>query len=203
MTVASLLSQTPYFWRFAKCFTSAEPDKQWLRVVMNERTKALIQRHVPASARVLEVSGDSWRGFEGFGEYRCVFYPEYDVCEAPLEEHFDLVIAEQVFEHLAWPYKAGRNVFNMLRPGGFFLITTPFLLRIHEHPLDCTRWSATGIRYFLAECGFSLDKVQSDSWGNRACVRGNFRRWLPYVRAYHSLANEPSFPISVWALAQK
>ena len=64
-------------------------------------------------------------------------------------ESFDLIIAEQVFEHLKWPYRAAKNVYRMLRPGGSFLITTPFLVRCHEMPDDCTRWTDTELKNFL------------------------------------------------------
>ena len=39
-----------------------------------------------------------------------------------------------------------------------------------------------------------------DSWGNRQCVVGNFDRW-PAYRRWHSLRNEPDFPVQVWAFA--
>jgi hypothetical protein len=38
----------------------------------------------------------------------------------------DIIIAEQVFEHLLWPYRAVRNVFQMLTPNGALLVTTHF-----------------------------------------------------------------------------
>jgi hypothetical protein len=59
------------------------------------------------------------------------------------------------------------------------------------------------MRYFLAECGFPFEKVEAYSWGNRSCVKGNFNHWQIYRRWRHSLANEPDFPVVVWALAQK
>ena len=71
----------------------------------------------------------------------------------PLDDTFDLIIAEQVFEHLLWPYRAARNVHRMLRPGGSFLITTPFLVKIHPVPNDCSRWTETGMKHLLAEAG--------------------------------------------------
>jgi hypothetical protein len=82
-------------------------------------------------------------------------------------------------------------------------VTTPFLLKIHEVPIDCSRWTPLGMRYFLAECGFPFEKVEAYSWGNRSCVKGNFNHWQIYRRWRHSLANEPDFPVVVWALAQK
>lgn len=108
-----------------------------------------------------------------------------------------------LFKTLAWPYRAARHVFEMLNRGGHFLITTPFLNRVHDMPIDCSRWTETGLKYFLAECGFPMNAVRTGSWGNRACVRANFRKWVRYRPWFHSLKNEPNFPIVVWALASK
>lgn len=177
---------------------------QWLRVVMNRETGKIVESLEPAKLSVLEISGDRWNQPGLFGQYKSVDFPQFDVCKDRLDEKFDLIIAEQVFEHLLWPYRAAGNVFEMLKPGGYFLITTPFMLRIHPFPTDCTRWSETGMQYFLAECGFPLDKIRVASWGNRACVRSHLRKkWVIYRSWQHSLRNEPTYPVVVWALAQK
>jgi len=178
-------------------------DEQWSRVVMNRETRRLISNLDPASLKVLEVSGDAWGKSMPFKDYKSVQFPDFDISASVLEEQFDLIIAEQVFEHLLWPYRAATNVFKMLKPGGHFLVTTPFLIKIHAVPVDCSRWTETGIKYFLAECGFDLDLVHTGSWGNRACVKANLIRWWEYRKHFHSLRNEPDFPVAVWALAQK
>ena len=69
--------------------------------------------------------------------------------------------------------------------------------------MSSTRWSPTGMKYFLEEAGFDPASIFVDSWGNRDCVIANFDRWITYVEGQHSLQNEPDFPIAVWALAQK
>ncbi|HVL15177.1 MAG TPA: methyltransferase domain-containing protein [Gemmata sp.] len=179
------------------------PYEQWLRIVMNRETERLVHGLNPSRLSALEVSGDNWNKPGLFRQYRSVDYPEYDVCDGVLDERFDLILADQVFEHLLWPYRAGKNVYEMLNPGGWFLVSTPFLLKIHNHPVDCSRWTETGMKHLLAECGFPLEKVQTGSWGNRACVKANLKRWQIYQRWRHSLKNEPDFPVVVWALAQK
>ncbi|MEB3983927.1 methyltransferase domain-containing protein [Mycobacterium sp. 663a-19] len=187
---------------FRRVFTP-DPSVYWVRRVMDRETRKLVQGVEPHQRDALELSGDYWGRVEQFKSYRSVHYPEFDVCASALDEQFDLIFAEQVFEHLLWPYRAGKHVYQMLRPGGYFLMTTPFLIRIHGVPVDCSRWTETGIRYFLAECGFDLDRITTGSWGNIACVRANFWRWARYRRFWHSLHNEPNFPVSVWAFAQK
>jgi hypothetical protein len=182
---------------------SGSPQEQWLRIVLNRETRRIVDGLEPQKLSVLEISGDSWNKPNYFKKFRAVDYPEYDVTAGVLEEQFDLIIAEQVFEHLLWPYRAGKNVYSMLNEGGHFLISTPFMLRIHNHPVDCSRWTETGMKYFLAECGFPLENVQTGSWGNRDCVKANFNRWQIYQSWKHSLKNDPDFPIVVWALAKK
>ena len=183
---------------------SGDPQSMWLRQVMNRETEKLVEGLNPKSLKVCEISGTNWNKPNYFREYLAPSYPEFDICEGVLPERFDLVIAEQVFEHLLWPYRAGRNVYEMLNTGGHLLISTPFLLKIHNHPVDCSRWTERGMKHFLAECGFELDKIQTASWGNKACVKANLgRRWVIYNKAWHSLENDPEYPIVIWALAKK
>ncbi len=184
-----------------RALTAADAEP-WNRVVMNRETRALVKALPTGQMDALELSGLSWSHF-GFRSYRNADYPEYDVCAGPLDDRFDIIIAEQVFEHLLWPYRGGRHVFEMLRPGGYFLNTTPFLFPVHGAPFDCSRWTETGMRYFLAECGFPLDTTVTGSWGNRACVARYMIGRAPYRAWKHSLANEPSTPVVVWALARK
>lgn len=176
--------------------------EQWGRVVMRRESRRLVESLGPSGMRALEISGTFWSDLP-FKEYESASYPDYDVCAETLPRSFDLIIAEQVFEHLLWPYRAATHVFQMLTPGGYFLVSTPFLLRIHNEPTDCTRWTETGLRHLLAESGFPLTEIETGSWGNRACVKSNFGWWARYNPWIHSLRNEPDFPVHVWALARK
>jgi 2-polyprenyl-3-methyl-5-hydroxy-6-metoxy-1,4-benzoquinol methylase len=151
------------------------------------------------SLHALEIGGKKWATF-GFATYRSANYPAYDWCAGPLEQTFDIVIAEQVLEHVPNPRAALENARAMLEPGGVFVLTTPFLIRVHEYPIDCSRWTPLGLRYLLNECGFPI--VETGSWDNQSCVRASFRRWVRYVPWRHSLRNEPNFPVAVWAFAR-
>jgi SAM-dependent methyltransferase len=205
MKILHTIAKKLFGWQRRDALRKALGGKQemcWVRTVSDEATRDLIRGLPLQQMKVLEISGRTWREWP-FGEYRSVDFPEYDVCAEPLLEKFDLIIAEQVFEHLLWPYKAGRNVFEMLKPGGYFMISTPFLVPIHDHPVDCSRWTEVGLKHFLAECGFPLESVKTGSWGNRSCVKANLQSFLYYRQNWHSLKNEYRFPVSVWALARK
>lgn len=174
----------------------------WARTVMYSECFRLIRELEPPELDTLEISaGKEWRPL-GFKSYTEANFPEFDVCSMMLPGRYDLIIADQVFEHLLWPYRAGKNVYGMLRPGGHLLVTTPFLIKVHDVPVDCSRWTELGMKHLLAECGFPFEGIRTGSWGNRACVKANFRRWARRGW-FKSLANEPEFPVSVWALARK
>jgi hypothetical protein len=204
--MALVRSITSRIWRGLKFRTQSllgARDEHWARVVMNRATQEYVKGLCVSNLDALELSGNSWQN-TGFRSYTSVAFPHYDVCTSPLgKECFDIIIAEQVLEHVLWPCRAVRNVYEMLRADGVFLVTTPFLVRVHPAPVDCTRWTETGLAYLLAECGFGLDDVITGSWGNRACVRANFQSWARWVPSICSLANEPEFPVVVWGFAKK
>ena len=175
--------------------------RDWARVVMYEECIKLIEALGPGKMDALEISaGFEWKNL-GFKSFTEVNFPEFDICTQTTDQEFDIIIADQVWEHLLWPYKATKNVLSMLRPGGYFLITTPFLIKVHDVPIDCSRWTELGLKYFLAECGFSLEGIVTGSWGNRKAVIGNLQSFPKGF--YRSLKNEPEYPLTVWALARK
>lgn len=175
----------------------------WVRVMMYRDAFGFIRQLGPENLDVMEISGGvQWRRELAFKSYRSTEYPEFDICSETLPDRFDVIIADQIFEHLKWPLRAARNVYTMLKPGGYFVIATPFLLRVHASPIDCNRWTETGLSCLLQEAGFEEGRITTRSWGNRSCVQANFTRWQK-AGFLGSLKNEPNFPVMVWAYAQK
>ncbi|MBV2360815.1 class I SAM-dependent methyltransferase [Thalassococcus sp. CAU 1522] len=180
------------------------------RIVMAKRCRQLVRMLEPDTLDVAEISG-KWGANFGFRSYRAYWYPDYDICESPLRDdaggiaQFDLIIADQVWEHLDRPYRATQNVLASLRPGGYFLVAVPFFVPLHAAPVDNTRWSARGLRNFLVECGFDEDNVMSEQWGNRwAGLRNAMGPFPPvYNEGHDDLENDENFPVTSWALAQK
>lgn len=172
----------------------------WCRTVMNAATEKLVLDMNPPELDVLEVSGSAWSGF-GFKSYTDCHWPEFDICKDRLPGTFDLIIAEQVFEHIRYPVQAARNVHRMLRKGGSFLITTPFMIKIHPMPLDLWRWTPGGLMALLEDGGFQ--SIEVGAWGNRACVTANLGDWPVYDPSEHSLVAEADVPLVVWGVAKK
>lgn len=171
------------------------------RVVMDRTTLDWVGHLDHASMDALEISGDQWRHRLGFRSYRNVWHPDYDVCAQVLDGRFDIILAEQVLHHVLFPLRAAKNVFEMLRPGGYFLVTTAFLYRAMP-PQDCTRWTELGLKHLLVEAGWNADAIRTASWGNKRAVKTQLTG-RNYCRRLHSLKNDPIYPIVVWALAKK
>lgn len=195
----------PLSYKIKKIYRGAfnsDNENQWGRIVMNSETEKHILSLDYKSFKALEISGDRWSQF-GFAEYSNVYYPDYDICSKALDNTFDIIIAEQVLEHVLFPYRAVKNLYTMLNLGGLAVITTPFLLKIHGAPLDCSRWTELGLSQLLIEGGFEKSKIKTGSWGNESCVVANFKEWVKYDSSAHSLDNDPEFPLVVWAFAYK
>jgi SAM-dependent methyltransferase len=176
---------------------------QWQRVALNQAVSAHIEALGPSALTAAEISG-AGRAGHNWKQFVSLDYPEFDVC-APLVDRgvFDVVICEQVIEHVIDPWAAVKNLRGLCRPGGHVIVSTPFLIRVHELPAygmpDYWRFTPRGLHTLVASAGLQVDSV--GTWGNRSCVLANFDTW-PAYRRWHSLANEPDLPVQVWAFAR-
>lgn len=175
---------------------------QWQRTVLNRAVNRHLRSLDPQQRDAAEISGDAQAG-HGWRSFTSLNYPEFDLC-APLAlgRRFDVVICEQVIEHVADPWAAARNLRALCAPGGHVIVSTPFLIRIHELPMfgmrDYWRFTPGGLRQLLEGAGLIVDSVES--WGNRQCVTANFDRW-PARRRWQSLRDDPNLPVQVWAFS--
>jgi len=178
--------------------------EHWQRLILNAAVDEFIARMNPSRCTAVEISGDSHarRPWKAYAE---LAYPQFDIC-APLtdDRRFDVVICEQVLEHVPNPCAAAANLHLLCAPGGHVIVSTPFMVRVHELELlamrDYWRFTPRGLHALLEGAGLEVTAV--GCWGNRQCVVGNFNRWSAY-RWWHSLRNEPDFPVQVWAFARR
>jgi hypothetical protein len=176
---------------------------QWQRVTLNRAVDAYLQSLDPPSCRAAEISGSAQAG-KPWKEFVSLDYPEFDLC-APLDRRggYDVVICEQVLEHVIDPCAAARNLRALTVPGGRVVVSTPFLVRVHELPLfglnDYWRFTPRGLRTLLERAGLEVDEV--GSWGNRSCIVGNFDFWPAYRRWMPLGSAKPDLAVQVWAFA--
>jgi SAM-dependent methyltransferase len=179
------------------------------RIVMQKASRQWLRDLNPSTLDAAEISG-AWGESLGFRSYASFYYPDFDLCTGPILDDdgkvmkFDVILANQVWEHIDRPYAATKNVLKMLRKGGVFWIAVPFFIPYHAVPVDCSRWSARGLRNLLIEAGFEEDSIQAEQWGNRAAAMRNMERpWPPVSSPDDDLTNDPDFPIVAWAMGTK
>jgi SAM-dependent methyltransferase len=133
-------------------------------------------------------------------------FPECDVHDLSAwpEAHYDLVIVEQVLEHLADPARAVEQLRLRLKPGGLLIATTPFLIRIHGYPHDFQRWTPAGLKREFA----AFREVDVHTWGSKHALRTIIKYgWVSADRAkalgVADLRNDPEWPIDCLTLATR
>lgn len=97
-------------------------------------------------------------------------YPEYDVeVLAPCaDSSIDILVADQVLEHVARPWVAAEQIYRVLKPGGIAVIATPGLYPIHKSPLDCWRILPDGYDVLFPPSRWGV--LTRGMWGNAARV---------------------------------
>ncbi len=175
--------------------------RNWLRIRQIEAFEKILQGN--PEVLVFEVS-PGWNKYwkSRCKNYKSADYPEFDICKQRMVDQFDIVIVDQVLEHVADPERAIRNIHAMIKPGGLALIATPFLFRVHARPHDFTRWTQEGLVEILARNGFEKDCIQADSWGNKACARAHIGGPVRDYGFWRSLENDSEYPLQVWAVAR-
>lgn len=176
------------------------PSDQWCRVVMNREIHDHLVALHPECSSAVEISGTSHAAFP-WRTYRPTRFEELDLCAPPSGlETYDVVICEQVLEHVVDPWRAALTLHDLCCPGGHVVVSTPFLVRVHPTPDDFWRFTEDGLRRLLETAGLVVDRV--GSWGSKRAVQGNLRRFPP-KRPWRSLRNEPEVPVVVWAFGHR
>ena len=186
-------------------------EHQFLRYVHYRRLAARIPQITrrETGARLVEFGGSNGaiRGMFGGLAYEVApNFPTVDVQKLGryADETYDVVVVDQVLEHVPDPQRAVTELRRVLKPGGVCIATTPFLIRVHGYPNDFHRFTAQGLVRLFAD----FSSCDADGWGNRYTL-GVIERygWLSAKntkRLLHvALWNEPEWPINFLTVAFK
>jgi SAM-dependent methyltransferase len=172
---------------------------QWIRAVMNADLDRELRQLRPETSSVVEFAGANWDHLP-WRDHVVLDIPEFDLCAPPHSfDQYDVVLCEQVLEHVVNPLVAVDTLKRLCRPGGHIFVGTPFLVRLHDHPGDYWRFTPDGMRVLLESQGLQPQWIRS--WGNRKAIVASFDHW-EQQRPWKSLKNEPHLPAVVWAMAR-
>ena len=144
---ASTPSTTMALWALSNSSDRDVYVKNWL---LNLPTGASLldagagmQRYKEFASHLQYTSQDfgEYTGGEFFGQHKMGEWDSTkcdilcDITNIPLESNsFDFIMCTEVFEHLASPQDALRELVRILKPNGTMLITAPFRCLYHQEP---------------------------------------------------------------------
>lgn len=79
------------------------------------------------------------------------------------DNHFDAVVAFEVFEHIFSIDDVMVEIRRVLKPGGRLLVTIPFAMYEHEMPFDFARYTSSGIKYIYEKNKFSVLEIRKST----------------------------------------
>jgi len=119
------------------------------------------------------------------------------------EKDYDFTMLNQTFEHIVDPHAAIKNLYEHLRPGGYFYANWPIVNIRHAEPLHFfTGLTVTYINYLSLLVGFNI--LECGCWGNKHYIDFLFEHnsWPDYTQLPH-LVNDMNCPCIGWILCQK
>ena len=126
-------------------------------------------------------------------EYDKGVKPDYfwDGINMPFQnESFNCAMATEVLEHCPKPEIVLKEVLRVLKPGGVFFFTVPFLWNLHEVPHDEYRYTPFALERHLKNSGFKEIEIKATGgwhasmaqmlglWVRRSPMKENKRKWL-------------------------
>uniref|UniRef100_A0A6V1PHZ3 Methyltransferase type 11 domain-containing protein n=1 Tax=Heterosigma akashiwo TaxID=2829 RepID=A0A6V1PHZ3_HETAK len=88
-------------------------------------------------------------------------------------ETFDLIIFEQVLEHVRDPFTAMEAVFRITKPGGLVIWGAPHISIHHPDPTDFWRFTVQGAELLANHAGFIIRQIYAP--GNERLLSGEFQ----------------------------
>lgn len=112
------------------------------------------------------------------------FYDAGGVFPFP-NEHFDSAIATEVLEHVFDPDEFLQETHRVLKRGGLFLLTCPFMWGEHQFPHDYGRYTSVGLAHLMEKSGFKIVEQKKTVTGPAAL----FQLLAAYIRTKITIQN--------------
>ncbi|MFD1163093.1 class I SAM-dependent methyltransferase [Hwangdonia seohaensis] len=122
--------------------------------------------------------------------------PDYtwDAIKMPFEDNsFHCAFGTEVLEHCPKPEVILKETYRVLKPGGTFFFTVPFLWPLHEVPNDAYRYTPFSLERHLKNSGFKDIQIQATGgwhaamaqmlglWVKRSGISRKKRKWISFV----------------------
>lgn len=96
----------------------------------------------------------------------------WDGIQMPFEnDSFEVVFSTEVLEHVPNPELYLTEVKRVLKPGGMFFFTVPFLMSLHEVPNDYYRYTPFALEMIFKKVGFESVSIKPMGGYNAALAQ--------------------------------
>jgi len=133
--------------------------------------------------------------------YRAAVDLRWDGRSIPLPDaSVDCAMATEVLEHCPEPLVVLKEARRVLKPGGVFFFTVPYIWPLHDAPYDFYRYTPFALERLLAEAGFADVKIQAMGGWN-ASLAQMLGLWLKRAPLTNEARNQMAK--QVWPLYQQ
>jgi len=164
-----------FFYKIGK---KLYPPAPVLNQVIPKKRNLLINEYKDGLILNLGSGGDFIH--EGVINFDLDFIPDVNVVgngeNLPfLDGTFDLIINQAVLEHVKRPNKIVKEMYRVLKKGGYIYVESPFLQEYHGFPLDFQRYTLMGLENLLSR----FQKIESGVCAGPSATFGRiFREYL-------------------------
>jgi SAM-dependent methyltransferase len=118
------------------------------------------------------------------------------------DKTYDFIIINQTLEHVYNPSECVKNVYEHLRPGGYFFTSVPMINIDHCMPFYYWGMKPLGLALMCKSQGFNI--LETGSWGSKEYILSLYtKEWWPSYNTIGDTKNNPNFLAQCWILCQK
>ena len=133
-----------------------------------------------------------------------VSYPSYDLHNISnyYKEEFDFFIFNQTLEHLYNPFEAVKQIYNIIKPGGYVFTSAPTINIPHMTPIHFNGFTPMGLAMLFKTANFEI--IEIGQWGNYEYISKLFdtHTW-PGFNKLNDFTNVEKNVVQCWILVRK
>jgi SAM-dependent methyltransferase len=136
-----------------------------------------------------------------------VSYPQYDLhtISNHFKDEFDFFIFNQTIEHLYNPFEAIKQVYQIVKPGGYVFTSVPTINIPHMTPIHFNGLNPMGLAMLFKTANFEI--IEIGQFGNYDYIEKLFKNhsWSGYdeLNKNNVIKNEKKNVCQCWILAKK
>ena len=136
-----------------------------------------------------------------------VSYPAYDLhnISTHFKNEFDFFLFNQTIEHLYNPFEAIKQIYEIVKPGGYVFTSVPTINIPHMTPIHFNGFTPMGLAMLFKTSNFEI--IEIGQWGNFDYISKLWgtHSWPGYESLNHNnvITNEERNVCQCWILARK